>query len=354
MIELGLARTSVSPASVSPASGLEQRASYTSLIIDAILSAAAGSAAGSAVATAAFEMAASRWARALATARASDPSITPALLADIGRALCRDGEVVYDLFVDPVRGLTFLPVADWTVYGGAARSSWWYRLSLMGPSGNITVERESAGVAHFIYSASARQPWRGIGPLQWASATGSLVGHVEAALRDEASGPRGSVVPLPEGTIAQDGLKASFANLKGGLALPETTSGGHGDRAQSPQRDWRIERLGANPPAALVALRKDVEVSVLSTCGIPPALGIGVTDGTAMREAYRQFLHLTVKPLGRIVEATFSDVLGSPVSLTFDDLSAADVQSRARAWRALVGREAKMDESMASRIVGFE
>ena len=71
------------------------------------------------------------------------------------------------------------------------------------------------------------------------------------------------------------------------------------------------------------------------------------------RESYRQFLHLLVKPLGRIVEATFSDVLETPVSLTFDDLSAADVQSRARAWRALVGREASMDEAEASRIVGF-
>ena len=180
------------------------------------------------------------------------------------------------------------------------------------------------------------------------------MGHVEAALRDEASGPRGSVIAMPEGTKAQAGLKAGFASLKGGLALPESTAGGSGDRAQSPQRDWRVERLGANPPAALVALRQAVEVSTLSTCGIPPALAIATSDGTAMREAYRQFLHLTVKPLGRIVEATFADVLDTPVSLTFDDLSAVDVQSRARAWRSLAGREAKMDESTASRIVGFE
>ena len=347
MIELGLTNYR----SVSPAPEVR---SYTSLILDALLSAAAGDSSGSSGATAAVEMAASRWARALATARVSDPSITPALLADIGRALCRYGEIVYDLVVDPVRGLTFLPVADWTVYGGAARSSWWYRLSLMGPSGSVTVERPYNGVAHFMYSYTARQPWRGVGPLQWASATGSLLGHVEAALRDEASGPRGSIVPLPEGTQAQAGLKASFASLRGGLALPETTSGGHGDRAQSPQRDWRIERLGADPPVALVGLRRDVEISVLSACGVPPALAIGLTDGTMARESYRQFLHLLVKPLGRIVEATFSDVLETPVSLTFDDLSAADVQSRARSWRQLVGREAKMDESTASRIVGFE
>ena len=173
---------------------------------------------------------------------------------------------------------------------------------------------------------------------------GSLVGHVESALRDEASGPRGSIVPLPEGVSLKQELKTGFASLGGKIAFPETTSGGSGDRGAAPQRDWRVERVGANPPAALVELRQAVEVSVLSACGVPPALAIGLTDGTAMREAYRQFLHLTVKPLGRIVETTLSDVVGSPVSLTFDDLSAADVQSRARAWRALVGREASMDE----------
>ena len=346
LIELGLA----SYKSVSPAPEVRN---YTNLVLAEILAGAAGNSSGSSGGVAALEMAASRWSRSLASARVSHPSITPALLADIGRNLCTRGEVVYDLVVDPVHGLTFLPVSDWAVYGGASRSSWWYRLSLSGPSGTTTVEREAAGVAHFQYSYTSRQPWRGVGPLQWASATGSLAGHIEGALRDEASAPRGSIIPLPEGSVADSGLKTSFANLRGGLALPATTAGGSGDRAQSPQRDWRVERLGANPPAALVALRQAVEISVLSACGIPPALAIGVTDGTAMREAYRQFLHLTVKPLGRIVETTFSDVLGSPVSLTFDELSAADIQSRARGWRALVGREASMAEAEASRIVGF-
>ena len=348
MIELGLATYT----SASPAPAPEVR-NYTSLVLDALLSAANGNSSGSSGVTGGLEMAASRWARALATAKASHPAITPSLLADIGRNLCTRGEVVYDLVVDPVHGLTFLPVSDWAVYGGASRSSWWYRLSLSGPSGTTTVEREAAGVAHFQYSYTSRQPWRGLGPLQWASATGSLAGHIEAALRDEASGPRGSIVPLPENTKAQDGLKSSFAALRGGLALPETTSGGHGDRAQSPQRDWRVERLGADPPAALVALRQAVEVSVLSACGVPGSMAIGLNDGVAMRESYRQFLHLLVRPLGKLVAATFSEVLDTPVSLTFDDLSAADVQSRARAWRALVGRETSMDEATAARIVGF-
>ena len=138
-------------------------------------------------------------------------------------------------------------------------------------------------------------------------------------------------------------LKSGFASLKGKIAFPETTSGGAGDRGGAPQRDWRVERLGASPPAALVALRQAVEVSVLSACGVPPALAVGLTDGTMARESYRQFLHLLVRPLGKLVAATFSEVLEQPVTLQFDDLGAADVQSRARAWRQLVGREAEMD-----------
>ena len=145
-------------------------------------------------------MAASRWARALATARVSHPAITPALLADIGRALCRSGEIVYDLRVDPVRGLQFIPACDWIVYGGADRSSWWYRLTLAGPSTTYTVERESAGVAHFMYSASARQPWRGISGRSDGRARRARFPRISRRrLRDEASGPRGSIVPLPEG-----------------------------------------------------------------------------------------------------------------------------------------------------------
>ena len=343
MIELGIARPE-----------REARSSYTDMVVDALVMAASGSGTASPFGTAALEMAASRWARAMATAQASHSSINPTLLATIGRALCRSGEIVFDLVVDPVRGLTFIPASDWLVFrGGADPSTWEYQLSLRGPGTQAVVNRTRAGVAHFIYASDPRRPWKGLSPLQWATSTGSLLAHIETALGDEASGPRGSIVPLPEGLSLKQELKSGFASLKGKIAFPETTSGGGGDRGGAPQRDWRVERLGADPPAALVELRKDVEVSILSACGVPPALAIGLTDGTAMREAYRQFLHLTVKPLGRIVAATLTDVLDTPVSLTFDDLSAADVQSRARSWRQLVGREAKMDEAEASRIAGF-
>ena len=342
MIELGLTREVPE----------RRAASYTDAVVSAILSAASVSSTGSAVATAAVEMAASRWARALASASASHPSVTPALLADVGRQLCRRGEAIYDLAVD-AGGVRFVPATACDIQGGPDPASWRYRLNIPAPSGMYQVTRERAGLAHFVYARDPARPWVGLGPLQWAATSGALLGHVEGALRDEASGPTGTVIPLPEGAEASTAFKGEFEGLRGRIAFPETLARGSGDMGGAPNRDYRPERLGAAPGAALVSLRQHVEVSVLSACGVPPALCVGLNDGTLLRESYRQFLFLTVRPLGRLIAATLSEVLGELVTLTFDELGAADVQARSRAWRALVGKQATMDTAQADRIVGF-
>ena len=79
MIELGLDKTVVRKP-------VESRASYRDLVVDAILAAASGNGDSTGGAASGLEMASSRWARALASARASHPSVTPQLLSDIGRA----------------------------------------------------------------------------------------------------------------------------------------------------------------------------------------------------------------------------------------------------------------------------
>ena len=60
-------------------------------------------------------------------------------------------------------------------------------------------------------------------------------------------------------------------------------------------------------------------------------------DATALREALRQFVHVTLQPVLRIVGAELSRVLELEVNLDLAPLAAADVQGRARAFRALVG-----------------
>ena len=58
------------------------------------------------------------------------------------------------------------------------------------------------------------------------------------------------------------------------------------------------------PPDALVKLAALATAEVLAACGVNPAL-VADTQGTAMREAYRQFLFGLVSPLGECLPPNF-------------------------------------------------
>ena len=78
----------------------------------------------------------------------------------------------------------------------------------------------------------------------WRRASGRFNGRARRAalirsyrigrFADESSGPRGSIVPLPEGLSLKEELKSGFASLSGKIAFPETVAGGHGDRGGAP------------------------------------------------------------------------------------------------------------------------
>ena len=334
---------------------VETRESYTDQILTGLFTmASGGSSLGTALATAALESAAGRIARAMASATTHHPAITPALLHDITHKTIVTGFAIYDLAVDSTRGLRFVPAASCDITGGADPESWLYRLTINGPSQAVSITRPRAGVAHFQWQQHPLYPWKSLGPVQLAAQTGGLLGRLEEALSDEAGGPRGSLVPLPEGVSSSAELKADLTSLRGRVALPESTSGGWGDRGAAPMRDWRVERLGADPPEALVKLREDIERAVLAACGVPAGIVSTISDGTHARESFRQFVALTVKPLALILAGTFEEVLGQPVAFSFDELASTDIQGRARGWRALVGKSAEMDVALANRIVGFE
>lgn len=88
---------------------------------------------------------------------------------------------------------------------------------------------------------------------------------------------------------------------------------------------------------------------VLSACGVSPA-PFDAKAGAASREAYRQLLHATIAPIGRIVVAELRAKLGPAVNLRFDPLFAGDIQGRARAFLSLVG--GGMDASKAAALSG--
>ena len=295
------------------------------------------------------------WARAFASAKVAPEgdvrsgAVTPEVLAMIGRELCRRGESVHLIDVEGGR-VRLLPAGSWDVHGGSADpESWTYTVYLSGPSGTETRTVPGAAVLHPRYATSAARPWAGVGPLQYAQATGRLAGNLESKLAQEAGGVVAHVIPVPSDgdDDSLDDLRSGIASAKGGTSLVETTSAGYGEgRAAAPMEDWKPRRIGANPPAVLDALRTSTGKAVLAACGCSPSL-FGESDGTSAREAFRQFVHATVGAVARLVEAELSDKLDVEVRLDFSDLRAADVAGRARAFKALVGGGMDLDKAVA-------
>ena len=86
---------------------------------------------------------------------------------------------------------------------------------------------------------------------------------------------------------------------------------------------------------------------------MPPFPDTGADPPAALREACRQFVHLSVAPIGRAVAAELALKLETP-GLAFDwsGLMAADVASKARAFQALAG--AGMNTKAAAAAAGLE
>ena len=312
----------------------------------------------------AVEIAAGMLARAfsvasVAPAGARTAGLTPAVLGTIGRRLIASGESVH--LIDVVGGrVELIECSAWTVTGG---STWRYQVTVPEPSETVTRWVPADQVVHCRYATLAGQPWQGVSPLALAGESGRLARLLERALADEAGGPVGHVIPVPQdaGGESDDpedegdvfaALKRQIAKLRGRVGLVETTAAGYGEgRAAAPAEDWKPRRIGAHPPESLPTLREAVETTVLAACGCPVDL---VRAGGADREAYRRFLHMTVQPLAALVETELRDKLDVPaLALDFGRLAAADVHGRARAWRSLVGQETKMPDADARRIVGL-
>ena len=338
---------------------VETRESYTDTILEAFLASAAGNTSvRAALSVSAVEEAAGFIARSLATAECEPaiPCVSPAFLENCGRRLIRNGNAVYDVQVTNGR-IALVQAVSFDVYGDGNPSTWRYRLQVTGPSSTYSVTRPATAVVHVRYATDPSRPHVGLGPLAWASQSGGLLSAVERSLTDESGGPIGAIVPLPEGVDKPQATEyqSLFGKLRGRLALPVTVAGGGGNRAGAPQRDWDPRRVGPDPPEAMVKLRAQVRESILASCGVQPALMAKDAQATALREAYRQFMHSTAAPLARLIAAELADKLDRPgLRLTFAELHAADIAGKARAWRGLVGKEQTMAPERAGKLVGLE
>ena len=339
----------------------KRESSFTDTLVAQILSTATGASLALPRSTGALETCSGVLSRAFAAAEIQGPlwvkqALTPQLLALIGRALIREGEVVLAVGADSVDGLSLTPVSDHDVTGVFDPKTWVYRLNLAGPSAMTTRSGvPSQSVIHFMWARDPSRPWRGIGPLESAYLAGRLSAETSKALADESSGPRGSLLPLPhtdgeDATVAS--LKRDIKSLNGALALVESMSDqwGSGDNRSSPS-DWQTKRVGADPPIGLVDLASQATREVLAAVGIPPALFAPSPNGAASREAWRQLLFGVLAPLGRMVSSELSAKLEADVSLDWHELRASDLAGRARAFQSMVG--SGMDISKAAALAGL-
>ena len=320
---------------------------------------------------AALETAAGVWSRAFLSASVSPSNyatdtLNGIVLAQIARSMCVRGESLHLL---TPQGL--MPVGTWDIKGGPNEGSWQYSCDLAGPSMTRTVKVGSESVIHCRYATHPARPWRGLSPLKMADQTRDLAGKLERSLTWESSSPVGTVIfsgnaqsdatvadELREGNLGssnprrQGPLKIldAFSRLKGGM-LVANTNRDEGTSFGLPNDSPTTERVGMRPQPEVTELRKSVYHSVLSACGVHPALA-GETSAGALREAWRVVLHGTLSPVSKIIASECGRKLGVPeLRIDFKELYASDVTGRARALKGLVESGVELNE--ARRMVGF-
>ena len=286
--------------------------------------------------------------------------VTPAVLAQIGRDIVRQGESLHVLRYQHGR-LVALPSATWYWVGSADPMGWFCTPTVYGPTDSVTYHLPASSVIFATWGASPSRPYHGIGPTTWASDAARLTTNAERSLADEAGGPLAQLLPVPQdgGDDSDDdplkALRQDIREAKGKALLIETVAAGWGEgKAAAPQSDWKQHRLGPNPPAELVELADAAFGRVLASCGCSPAL-FDDSDGTSKREALRQWHLGTVRPLASMLEHELSAKLATPIRLRFD-LYNVDLAGRAQAFQKLVAGGVPVTEALATTglLVGDE
>ena len=302
------------------------------------------------LATAALEAAAGLYSRCMAAAvvrgaPTAERALTPPVLALVARNLIRRGE---DFHVIRVRrgALELRPQGFTYAHGsGADPMAWTYSSTEYGPTDSVHRWVPAASMLHCRFSVDSSRPWLGVPPWSWASATGAGIAALERMVANEAKAPHGGLLEVPaspqtgedEDTRQLDAFRDDLARAKGSLLVLEDASTWSASGAGSGNPELRQTRFGFNPPDIVAAIRTDAGRDVLAACGVPPTLFVANSDGTAQREAFRRFMHASLRPLARIIEAEARVKLDTPnLSLDLSELHAADVAGRARAFGQLV------------------
>ena len=340
--------------------GREKRSSggdFTDAVVRLIEAQAAGTAVNVS-STAAIEAMSGLLSRNFAAAQAVGvdwlpEAVSPVFLGQVGRDLIRGGASMH--IIDVVGGVvSLLPVSSWHFQGDSHPDTWMVRATTYGPSSSTTTYIPYNGVVFIRWGSTPGLPYVGTGPTSWANTTARLNSATEKSLADEsANSPLAHLITIPQDGGDDDDandplakIKADIRTAQGKALFVETVAGAWGEgRAAAPQRDWQPSRLGPMPPDSMVNVMKESYAEVLAACGGSPAL-FDDSDGTAKREALRQFHMGTVRPLAHVLEVELTAKLETAVTLKFDAY-ALDMAGRASSFKNLVAGGMEIEKALA-------
>ena len=335
----------------------ESAGGVTEILLNQQESAIAASAADLA-STAAVEASAGLLSRSFMGAEVTGPDwvrelVTGDWLGLVGRDLVRQGQHLSAIRFGAERAL-LAPCGDWYWQAGTYDpATWRVRCSAYGPTAHHHWLLTLDSVVCIAWGRRSNYPYAGTGPLGFARTAAKAGFHSESTLANEMAGPVAQLlaIPMDGGAKGDDDplkeLKKDLAKAKGGAVLVETVAGAWGDgKENAPRRDWKAERMGPQPPEAVVRVAEAAFNRTLAATGCSPAL-FDDSDGTSKREALRQYHMGTVKPLAKMLETELSMKLGETVRLGFDNYP-LDLAGRAQAFQKLVAGGVSVNDALAT------
>ena len=268
----------------------------------------------------------------------------PSVMARIGRLLVEQGEAVYQ----PV-GDRLDEAASYVILSGGDYQLTFRDIGRQGVTRRVS--RSRVFNPRWNYDLSTQ---RGRSALSNARQLKYWAARLERSIAQEADAPTALLVPIPKGTEEQvTALAENVATLRGKVGLVETQMASYDaqSRAAAPLSDYAQKRIGPAIPEGSLAAQVQAYNEVLAACGYPPSLSRIDGDAGAMRESFRIFLHLTVKPVAKLIEES-AQRIGRPIRIDFTPLGAADVAGKARAFGAFRKAGLSMEES--KRAVGLD
>ena len=163
--------------------------------------------------------------------------------------------------------------------------------------------------------------------------------------------PVGSLLPLPDGADLSQ-IKSDIENLKGSIGPVPSSSANFDQGGKAPGRDWVPVQIGADPKMSTLALRTEIQATLLACCGISQVI-LKSNESSTLKEAWRQFIQGTILPLGRLVSDELSLKLDQEITLSFDDNAANSIIERSRSYRQLTSVDG-ISAEQALRLVGIE